>query len=267
MKILWLVFVLALVSSQQNSPEPDELATMRHLARLEYERHRQAAFKLNELAGRIHSQADALAFVDGIVDIFSDSLPAEWAGPIVRQRIAYAEFEAVSDPSRLIPEQRIADVWNEYVREIGAPEEAVVNSAEIHSMRDAAFASSRLMWTRGTNQTVWTMPDIYATDSNGKIADGCRAVEALRIIYELDRLFDNLRDARDRLRKGIVASDEIKKRLENTNPSYRTTARLEARIDTNPIRLAEYAYIRQHRMGILNQLLGRLFAELFPVGE
>ncbi len=263
----WLILALAFTDPQQSTPTPDEQATMQR-AQLEYERHRQAAIQLNELAGRIHSEADALAFVEGIADLFADSLPAAWAGRSVRQRVAHAEYEAISDASRLIPEQRIADVWNEYVREIGAPEEAVVNAAEIHSMRDADYAISQVMWTRGMNETIWTMPNIYATGPDGKISDGCRAIEALRIIHDLDRMFDNLRSARDRLRKGIVASDEIKKRLENVNRSPRTGFRLgvraELRESTNPLPPAEYRYMREHGLDNFNQLLERLFVELFP---
>jgi hypothetical protein len=261
---LWLFFALAFTGPQQSSPTPDEQVTMRQRAHLEYERHRQAAIQMNDLAGRIHSDADALALVEGVADIFADLLPPAWAGPSIRQRVAHAEYEAVSDPSRLIPEQRIADVWNKYVREIGAPGDAVVNTAEIHSMRDAAYASGEVMWTRGMNQTIWTMPNIYATGPSGKIADGCRAVEALRVIYDLDRMFDNLRSARDRLRKGIVLSDEIRKDLENTNSIQKTTARLESRTYTDLVRPAEYRYMREHGVGNFNQLLERLFVELFP---
>lgn len=261
---LWLLFALAFTVSWQSSPTPDEQATMRQRAHLEYERHRQAAIQVNDLAARIDSDADALAFVDGIAGILADLLPPAWAGPNIRQRVAHAEYEAVSDPSRLIPEQRIADVWNKYVREIGAPEEAIVNSGEIHSMRDAAYASSQSLWTRGINQTIWTMPNIYATAPSGKIADGCRAVEALRVIYDLDRMFDNLRSARDRLRKGIVLSDEIRKDLENTNLTRKTTGRLTSRTYIDPLRPAELAYMREHGVDGFNQLLERLFVELFP---
>ena len=266
MIVLWLILALAFTHPQQSTPTPDEQATMQR-AQLEHERHRQAVVQLNELAGRIHSEADALAFVDGIADIFADSLPAAWAGPSIRQRVAHAEYEAISDPSRLIPEQRIADVWNEYVREIGAPEEAVVNAAEIHSMRDADYASGQAMWTRGMNESIWTMPNFYATGPDGKISDACRAIEALRVIHDLDVMFDNLRGARDRLRKGIVASDEIKKRLKNVDPSPRTGFRVEVRalrVDTNPLRPAEYSYMREHGLDNFNQLLERSFVELFP---
>src|SRR3989441_10741067 len=195
MIVLWLILALAFTDPQQSTPTPDEQASML-LAQLEHELHLQAVVQLNELSGRIHSEADALAFVEGIADIFADSLPAAWAGPSIRQRVAHAEYEAISDPSRLIPEQRIADVWNEYVREIGAPEEAVVKAAEIHRMRDADYAIGQSWWTRGVNESIWTMPNIYATGPDSKIAHGCRAIKALRGIHELEVKVHNLRSAR-----------------------------------------------------------------------
>lgn len=60
----------------------------------------------------------------------------------------------MSDPAKLIPEQRIVDVWNEYVREIGAPDETIVTAAEIHYMRDAEFAVAQKMWTQGVQNCV-----------------------------------------------------------------------------------------------------------------
>src|SRR5207237_7182673 len=72
------------------------------------------------------SGADANTLVDKIAETFADILPPAWITRGIRQRIARVEYEAVSDQSRLIPEQRIADIWNEYVREIGASDEALV---------------------------------------------------------------------------------------------------------------------------------------------
>src|SRR5437879_13807651 len=87
-------------------------------------------------------------------------------------------------------------------------------------------------------------------------------------IHDLDVMFDNLRGARDRLRKGIVASDEIKKHLKNADPSQRTGFRVEVRAElresTNPLHPAEYRYMREHGQDNFNQLLERLFVELFP---
>jgi hypothetical protein len=42
-------------------------------------------------------------------------------------------------------------------------------------------------------------------------------VKVLRVIHDLDDLFQNLRSARDRLRKGIVPSNRFKKRAEDVN--------------------------------------------------
>ena len=54
------------------------------------------------------------------------------------------EYEAVRNPARLISELHIVDVWNQYVKEIGAPDEAVVSVAEIHNMRDALSTVAQL---------------------------------------------------------------------------------------------------------------------------
>jgi len=267
MFLYWLVFTLVFGNPRQKSSKPEEQAVAQQQASALYERHRQAAIRMNELAARINSAADARAFVDAVADMFADSLPPAWATRGIRERIARAEYEAVSDPLRQVPEQRIADVWNKYVREIGASEEAIVTAAEIHSMRDATFAVGQVMWSRGKSQTAWTMPNIFAVGVDGKLAEGCRAVEAIRIIHDLDGLFDNLRSARERLRKGIVASETIKKSLENTNANQKITARLEGHVDTNPLRPAEHRYVREHGADHFNQLLEMLFEELFPADQ
>ena len=267
MFLYWLIFVLAFGYPRQESPKPEELAAAQQEASLLRERHRQAAIRMNELAARISSEADARAFVDAVADMFADSLPPSWVTAGIRERIAHAEYEAVSDPLRQIPEHRIADVWNKYVREIGAPEEAIVTAAEIHSMRDGTFAAVQVMWSRGMNQSAWTMPNIFAVGVDGKVAEGCRAVEAIRVIHDLDELFDNLRGARERLRKGIVASDAMKKSLGNTKGNPVTTGRLEVRTDTDPLRAAEYRYAREHGADHLYQLVEMLFEELFPANQ
>lgn len=267
MFLYWLMFSLVFGYPRQESPKPEELTAARREASLRYERFRQESIRVNELAAHIGSETDARAYVDAVADMFADILPPSWATRGIRERIAQAEYEAVSNPLRQIPERRIADVWNKYVREIGASEEALVTPAEIHSMRDAAFAVAEVMWSRGTNQTAWTMPNIFAVGADGKVAEGCRAVEALRVIHDLDQLFDNLRGARERLRQGVVASDAIKRSLENTKANQKTTARLTARVDTNPLRPAEYRYVHEHGADHLYQVVAMLFEELFPANQ
>jgi hypothetical protein len=259
---LGLVFSLVVVAFQHGgSAEPQ--AAIQQRAHDEYEQHKQAAIRINELAGRIHSEADASAFVSEIAGLFAKELPPAWASSSIRQRVAHAEYETVGNPAKLIPAQRIVDVWNQYVKEIGAPDEAIVSIAEIHNMRDGSYTVAQFMWAQG-NQTIWTMPNVYALGPDGKVADGCRALEALRVIHDLDGLFQNLRAARDRLQRGVVPSEEINKRLGEANPQAHGTVRLEAHVDTNPIRPAVQRYVLEHGREAYSQLLVRFFEELFP---
>ena len=260
--ILGLVFTLVVAALQQgSSAEPQ--AAIQQRARDEYERHKQAAIRINDLAGRIHSEADASAIVSEIAGLWVKELPPAWVSGGIRERVAHAEYEAAGNPATLIPEQRIVDIWNQYVKEIGAPGEAIVSAAEIHNMRDGSYAGGQLMWARGI-QTIWSMPNVYALGSDGKVADGCRALEAIRVMHDLEDLFQNLRGARDRLQKGIVPSEEIKRRAGDPNPHPHSTARLQARADTNPIHPAEQRYVQEHGPVAYALLLARLFDELFP---
>jgi len=148
-----------------------------------YEQHKPAAIRINELAGRIHSEADANALVSEIAGVFVKELPSAWVVSGISQRVAHAEYESVRNPARLVSEQHLVDVWNQYVREIGAPDEALVTIVEIHNLRDAEFTSARYLWARGS-QTIWIVPTIYAVGTDGEVAKGCRAIEAIRVTYE-----------------------------------------------------------------------------------
>jgi hypothetical protein len=261
--ILGLVFAFIVAAFQQQGGSAEPQAAIQQRAHDEYERHKQAATRINDLAGRIQSEADASAVVSEIAGLFAKELPPAWASGSIRQRVAHAEYESVRNPVTLIPEQRIVDVWNQYVKEIGAPDEAIVSVSEIHNMRDGSFAVAQLMWARG-NQTIWTMPNVHALGSDGKVADGCRALDTIRVIHDLEALFQNLRGACDRLKKGIVPSEEIKNRVGDPNAQPHGTVRLEAHADTNPIRPAEQRYVQEHGSVEYDQLLARLFDEVFP---
>jgi len=267
--VLPVLFVLSSAFSQQVTTYRQQ-ATVTSTAQLSAEQRariehdRQLTAEISDLAGRIHSEADANALVDKIAELFADTLPPAWVTRGIRQRLAHAEYAAASYPSRLIPEQRIVDVWNEYVREIGAPDEALATVAELHNLRDADLATGEFLHHQGLNQSIWTISAIYAMDSDGKLADGCRALETLRIFYDLDMRFDNLRSARERVHKGLLVSDELRKRLENPPRPQKTAARLEVHVDNNPVRIAEARYVQQHGPYILNGVMEKLFDELFP---
>jgi hypothetical protein len=259
---LGLAFLLIVAASQRDDSVESQ-ATMQQRAHDEYERHRQASIRINELAGRIQSEADASALVSEIAALFAKELPPTWASSSIRQRVAHAEYEAVRNPAKLISEQRIVDVWNQYVKEIGAPDEAIVSVAEIHNMRDGSHTVAQLMWARG-NQTIWTMPNVFALGPDGKVADGCGAIEAIRVIYDLER-FQSLRSARDRAQRGVLVSEQVKNRVAGSTQQMKGSVLLAAHADDNPVRSAERPYLQEHGSIAYDQLLKRLFDELFPV--
>ena len=68
--IFGLVFALIVaVPSQNNSTESQ--VTMQESAQDAYERHHQTAIRVNDLAGRIHSQADADTMTSEIAELLA----------------------------------------------------------------------------------------------------------------------------------------------------------------------------------------------------
>src|SRR5512140_3582903 len=91
----------------------------------------QRTERINELAGNIRSEQDARAVVDLVAQTFEKDLPPAWSTAQLRERVARAEFRSVTDSKALISDERLAQVWNEYVKTIGAPDVALTNAAEI----------------------------------------------------------------------------------------------------------------------------------------
>ncbi|HXY02091.1 MAG TPA: hypothetical protein VEI49_00870 [Terriglobales bacterium] len=251
-----LISLLVLLAQNLSAPSPE----MQQRAREEAERYKTAAIRINDLAGRIHSETDARDLVAEIAVLFEKELPPAWATRSIRERVARAEYESVAN-SALISEQRVADVWNEYVRQISGPDEALVTTAEIHNLRDGEFAGAQKFWARGSQQ-IWTVPNIYAVGDGGKVADGCRAIEAIRVIYDLYR-FQNLQGARDRVKRGVLVSDLLKNVSDKT-PGH-VVARLEAHPPyVNPVESAERSYLEEYGAVEYEQLMKSLFDRLFP---
>ena len=222
--------------------------------------HRQQSIEVNELAAHISSEADAQKLVDQVAAIFKDELPPVWASADVRKRLAHAEYKAATDTSALISDERITQVWNRYVREIGAPEQAIVTVEEVHNLRDAQYVTSQMLWQRDSNQNIWTVPNIVAVGSDGKVASGCRALESIRVIYSMGHLFDNVLAARKRVQQGLLVSDELASRPKDQRSEQKAVAMVVP--DTNPIRPAEQNYVREHGSLAFNTLLAELFSEL-----
>ena len=259
--------VIPLSCAQQDATAKQQKALQTALAQLE--EYRRNAIQINELAGHIASPEDSRKLVDSIANQFADELPPRWATRSVRDRIARAEYESATDPSRLIPEQRVVDVWNEFVREIGAAEEAQVTVAELHTLRDGEYVSARVLWRRDM-KSIWSVPGIYAVGSDGKLADGCRAVEVLRIIWEMANRFENLRGARENLQKGILPSEEFDRQeklreVEGALPPKvaKSMVIVQSGVRNNPVETAAIQYIRNNGMVRFDQRVEKWIDALF----
>ena len=233
---------------------------------------RQAAIRLNDLAGSLQSEADARKLVDGIdEELFGHRGPVLsqvqlWITRSRRHRVARAEFLAATDALQLIPEQRVVDVWNQYVREIGAPEETLVTVAEVHNLRDGTYTASQRAWARGGfGQSLWMMPNIYAVGADGKVADGVRALEALKILHDMETSFLSVRSARERVQKGVLVSDMVQ-RPQSEQPSLPSVEfRLAPRgVPLDQISSCARKYAQEHGQKAYDQFMDRLFHELLP---
>lgn len=245
-----VALVVPLCAAQQNQPV---------IVRAQAEH--QTAIQINQLSGNIHSPDDARNLVNMVAKQFADELPPGWVTAGIRDRIARAEYESVTNESGLIPDQRIADAWNRYMDEIGAPSETRVTAAVIHSMRDADYVTARLLWERRI-QNIWTVPNIFAVGPDGEVANkGCRAIEAARVVYEMANEFGNVRAARYRVQKGIVLSDRLKQVRASGHDQGVVTLRVEP---PNPVEIAERKYARDQGSAALGHAIIEMIDNLFP---
>jgi hypothetical protein len=200
------------------------------------------ALKLNQLATNIRTIVDARMLVDFITSIFSDHLQPAWSDSRIRGQIAEAEFAAVSEPNRLIPEHRLAETWNNYAQTIQAPLSCQVTAAEIHNLRDSLFTSARLLWGKGS-RNIWSAPSIYATQADGSMATGCRAIESIRILWDIANMPENLASARVRVSHGIFASELFSQALEHPSTTTHKSYVTSGPGTRNPVEVAEREYV------------------------
>ncbi len=262
----FLLLALPQQSDPSSVPTPELTREQRiEQAKAKLEPMRQAAIRLNEMASTIHTEADARAFVDAVAEALNGNQRLPWTTRGMRRRVAHAEFEAVADASRLIPEQRIVEVWNEFAREINAPAESLVTLAEIHNLRDAMVVADQRLWDRTGFKSIWMAPGIHPIDADGTMASGCRAVEALKIFHTLYYQPEVLAGARQRVQQGILISDRVKIRGTEATPPPNTVSYLRAgKPYSNPALSAAIQYTRNHGAGDFDRLLMRLFEEFFP---
>lgn len=227
-----------------------------------YETYRQHALAINELAGNIQSLDDARKLVDMVMGEFSDDLPPKWVTHKIRNQIAQAEYESATNPAMLIPEQRVADAWNRFAREIGAADETNVTAAEVHYLRDASYVSVRIFWMRG-NQSIWSMPNIYPVGQDGKVADGCRALDAIREVRDLAYQPNIISEAREAMKKRVLFSDEIERQSKSP---HRSESHVVIRTEflTTPVETAGERYVKERGERALRHAIENLIDDLIP---
>ncbi len=224
---------------------------------------RGEALRLNQLATSIQTTADARLFVDFVADIFAENLLPAWGTGSMRQRVAEAEFAAVSDRQKLIPEQRLARAWNGYVQAIHAPQENEATAAEVHNLRDAFLSSANYFWQTG-NRTLWTAPGIYAAGPDGIDPGGCRAIESVRILWDLANMPANLQAARSRVHEEQLVSDQVR-RLQDS-PERRggfITSTVEAR-ERNPVEHAAQQFVARKGIREFSKVVAAMLETLLP---
>jgi len=235
---------------------------------------RQEAVRINDLAASIHNQADARKLVNAVAVQLTHHKHLFWAGQKFRHRVAQAEFEAVAEGA-LVSEDRIVGVWNEYVREIGAPEETVITAEELHKFRLADFHLSQHNWDHELLQSIWTMPNIYSTDSTGGLAAGCRALESLKLMNNIHEQFSRVHFARANVQNesptaGVQGRPVLPPnmppigRRKATLATITPASGMRARSYQDPVRPAVLRYQQERGQQAYEQLVRRLFDELFP---
>jgi hypothetical protein len=227
-----------------------------------YEMYRQQAIRMNEMAEHITSPEDARRLVDTVARMFADVLPPDLATCAIRQHIAQAEYESATNPARLIPEQRVADAWNRFITEIGGLEESRVSAEVIHYLRDGTYTTARLLWPRKEVQTIWVMPSIYAAEPDGRVAQGCRALEAIKVLHDLAYEPENFQWARERARTGILFSDAI--RQDQKQPPRAERSRGRVTIHTappNPLMIAGRRYVQERGEAAMARALEQMLSD------
>jgi hypothetical protein len=232
---------------------------MREVAELR-QRDRAHAIAINDLAGNIHSPDDARQLVDLVAAEFSDELPPRWATGSIRNRIASTEYESAADPSALIPEQRIADVWNDFVKKIGAPQETMLTAADVHYLRDAQYVSARISWVN-YEKDIWTIPGIFTVGPDGKIANGSRTLEAIRLLWLLGNNEDDFPGIHAATRKGVLFSDLIQQQAKSGSGQAQASFAV-GRLVSFPVQQAAYHYMHDHGARALDRAIEDLLKNL-----
>lgn len=241
------------------------LAAIDAKAQLDWRSEAKASTRINHLVKHIHSLKDSQLVVRLVVSDLGKQLPAGLVSRKVEKAVAEAEYRSVSQPNGLIPEQRIADAWNEYLDTIGAPKDQRVSGALIYNLLDADYTRARQLWGPAAARGLQTMPAIYAVGPDGKLRHGATALEAALALHDLGMVPENVKEARNRLKEGILYSDWLAERRKHPQRSTSTVVAVfvEGR-RPSPSEVAARRYVREHGEVQYVRVLQALLCQTFP---
>jgi len=106
------------------------------------------------------------------------------------------------------------------------------------------------------------VPAIYAAEPDGRLADGCRAIEAIRILHDLAYEPENLEWARERARAGILFSDVLKQEQNKPPTGQHAYGRVTVRTaPPNPIMIAGTQYVQERGERAMARAIEQLVTE------
>lgn len=259
--------LLAASPAQPNGmPSLPNRAAMEARAAAIQKRDTLKAEQIDALARNIHSLKDSRRLIVLVEKQFPHSLKRREIPRRIRRRIVLAEYASVSSPAGLIPDERIADAWNWFMGQIGAPQQERVNARVIYALRDAHYTGARMMWRRNLRE-IWTIPGIYAVGADGKVdRRGATALEAIDMIYQMSSSPHNLKSARYWAQPGHLFSDAMEREAKHPpkHPHPTVAWGFAEGPNYNKVQVAARRYVREHGAAQYKQLLESFADRVFP---
>lgn len=241
------------------------LAATNAKANAEVKREAKASTRINYLVEHIDSLKDSRRVVRLVVKDLGKRLPPGLASQKMETIVAEAEYRSVSQPNGLISDQRIADAWNAYIDEIGAPKDQHVSAALIYNLLDADYTTALGLWNSPIGRGLQTMPAIFAVASDGKLRHGATALEAARVLDDFAVMPGSVQTARNRVKMGILWSDWLAQmRKHPPRHVYYQVAAFAEQEHPSPVAMAVRRYVREHGAAQYKKLLEGLADRVFP---
>jgi hypothetical protein len=119
--------------------------------------------------------------------------------------------------------------------------------------------SARIFWVR--EQDIWTIPGIFAVGPDGKVAQGSRALEAIRLLWLLGNNGDDFPGIHAATQKGVLVSDLIKQQAKSGSGQGQSAV-LVARMVSYSVQQAAFRYMHDHGARALNSAIEDLLKNL-----